>query len=135
MENLIYGIIIGFQFAGLLLLAALIYYLYTRINYLSDKIKTESQYSALIDENLNKVAADLKTETEERSFLIANHNSRLKMLETIEVPEHLNFTQEMIIQKELEKRLALRENLSDINFLDRVREGEIAEHNREFKRN
>jgi hypothetical protein len=130
MENLIYGVFIGFLFAESLLLAAAVYYLYRKFNLLNLKVKSDNEAFTKMRDDLFDWKRDYNTDKLNIHEVFDKHNDRLKKLESIEVPEHLTFTEEMVIQAEVEKRLALKNDFSDSNFLEDVRSKRLAEHNR-----
>jgi type III secretory pathway component EscV len=132
MQNLIFGIIIGFQFFGMLLLAAALFHLYQKFKLADALLDKHGERIGTIEITANLDHKNLEAETIARRDADATLEKRVQKLESIEVPEHLNLTQELIIQAEVEKRLEEKLKIVDSNYLEDMRENELAAHNRQF---
>jgi hypothetical protein len=127
--DLIYGLLIGTQFMLILGLAGAGYYLFTRVRKGDGETKAQGKAIADLSERLQEVDSALTTETDARIRQATDLDNRLKHFENYKVPEHLSLTDELTIQGEVAKRLANYRETGDINYLDEVRESELAVHN------
>lgn len=132
--ELAFGIIVGVLAAMYVALAAFVYFMQRDLKNLAGKTRMESEYSALLKENLSILEADLNLESKYRQESNRVLDERLKKLESVDVPEHLTFTQQQIIKKEVGKRLEQIAKIDDINFLENYRERALDEHNRRYSR-